>query len=149
MFLNKSTIIARLTHTPEITIIANGVKKARLTLANNTKWRDQQGQTHEQTYYYEAVCWRKLADVAEEYAIKGQELYLEGRLVTDNYESRDGTKKQRTYILVDTLQLGQKPAGSDGHKTAAEKNADQQREAVSGDVVEDEEDDIRAEQIPF
>lgn len=147
MFLNKVQIIARLTHTPEVTTTNNGVKKARLTLANNTKWRDSAGNTQEQTYYYEAVCWRGIADVAERYAIKGQELYIEGRLVTDRYEGRDGTTKYRTYILVETLQLGQKPAGHDNRPTAAEK-AHAKNEPVEADII-DEGEDIRVENIPF
>lgn len=159
MFLNKTQIIARLTHTPEITMTRSGIKKARLTLANNESWRDQQGNKVEKSYYYEAVFWRGVAEVIEKYAIKGQEVYIEGKMVTDKYEGRDGTTKYKTYIMGEVFQLGQKPANAADRPTAAQKAANDFGDTANATPAADApgyedfgtppDDEIRVENIPF
>lgn len=145
MFLNKMQIIARLTHTPIIRTTNTGVKVADLSLANNEKYKNAGGETVEKQYYYKAVAWRGIADIIERYAIKGQEVYIEGKLCIEEYDGRDGSKKKKTYIMVDVFQLGQKPLNSD-RPTAAEKQ-ELQNDDSNFEGAEDEE--IRVENIPF
>jgi len=51
------------------------------------------------------VLWRGLADIAQQLLNKGKLVYIEGKLKTRSFESREGVKKFTTEIVAENFKL--------------------------------------------
>jgi single-strand DNA-binding protein len=63
--------------------------------------------------------YRKLAEIAGEYLKKGSSVYIEGRLQTRKWQTKEGQDRYTTEIVSDQMQmLGKKPeADSSTHQS--------------------------------
>ena len=68
-----------------VQIATQGKAMARMRLATNAVWRDADGERQEATEYHSIVVFGRLAEVAQQYCMKGRGVYLEGRLRTRNF----------------------------------------------------------------
>lgn len=114
MNLNKALLIGRLTKDPEGRTTPAGKSVTSFSMATNKFWTDQSGNKQEATEYHNIVVWGKLAEIAAQYLVKGQEVYVEGRIQTRSWDAQDGTKKYTTEIVADNIQMGAKAGGGRG-----------------------------------
>jgi len=49
--------------------------------------------------------WGKQAESLSEYLVKGKQVYLEGRLQTDEYTDKEGVKRKSTKVRCDRVVL--------------------------------------------
>jgi len=101
--VNKVILVGRLGKDPEIRHTNGGDSVATFSLATSESWKDRGGDKQEKTEWHNIVAWRKLADLANEYLRKGQQLYIEGKLQTREWEDRDGGKRRTTEIVANQL----------------------------------------------
>ena len=104
--LNKVMLIGHLGKDPEIISFENGTKKMSVTLATTERYRDRNGEWAEQTDWHNLVAWGNLAvDIAEKRRnyIKGDMMYVEGRLKTRQYVDAQNTTRYVTEVLVDKM----------------------------------------------
>lgn len=101
--LNRAQIVGNLTRDPEMRYTPNGQGVCNFSVATNRRWKDKDGNNQEQTEFHNAVAWGKLAEFASQWLHKGNRVYVEGRLQTRNWESQDGSKKNRTEIVVENF----------------------------------------------
>lgn len=90
-----------------------------------------------------------MAEIASQYLTKGALACIEGRLQTRTWQDASGTKKYRTEILAERLQLGPRTGGS---RTPAEKPASAEKEMPATEeipVIEEGEGEIDISKIPF
>jgi single-strand DNA-binding protein len=105
--VNKVQLIGRLGQDPEIREIKNGSKMAKLSLATDEGYRDGKGKKVENTQWHRLVAWDKNAEFAEKFLKKGQQVAIEGRLVSGSYEDKEGNRRYTTDIHVnDFMMLG-------------------------------------------
>jgi len=110
--INKVILIGHLGKDPEVRTIESGAKVARFSLATTETYKDKNGERKDQTEWHNIICWRNLADIAQQYLTKGKQIYVEGRLRTRSWED-NGTKKYTTEIYADTFtMLGAKTEGT-------------------------------------
>ena len=100
--VNKVIIIGRLGKDPIISNFQNGSKIATFTVATSERWTDKAtGEKKERTEWHNiSVTSPVLADFAERYLQKGQQVYVEGRLQTREWTDKQGTKRYSTEINV-------------------------------------------------
>jgi len=95
---------------PEIRHLENDSMVASLTLATSERFKDKNGEWQEQTEWHNIVCWRTLAERVEKYVKKGSQLFVEGRIRTNNWVDQSGQKRYSIEILADNIQLlGKRP----------------------------------------
>ena len=112
MNLNKVYIIGRLAAEPEMRSTASGQSVATLRVATNRVWNNKQtNQKQEQVEFHTVIAWGRLGEIAQQYLVKGQLAYFEGRLQTRSWQGADGVKRYRTEIVAENLQLGPKASG--------------------------------------
>lgn len=104
-------LVGRLTRDPEIRTTNSGSTVASFGLATNRFWTDKNGQKQEETEFHNIVIFGKLAELAGQYLIKGQEAYFEGRLQTRSYTGKDNIERKVTDVVVNEMQFGAKPQG--------------------------------------
>jgi len=109
--INKVILVGNLGKDPETNIYEGGAKRVTFSLATSETYKDKAGNKVTQTEWHNIVCWRALADIAEQYLRKGSQIYLEGKIRSRSWED-NGVKKYATDITADTFQmLGAKNSG--------------------------------------
>ena len=116
--LNKVMLIGRLTRDPEIKVFGNGGKVANIGFAvNNRKKSKETGQWEDVPVWIDLKVFnretgRKLADLVESSLKKGQQVYVEGHLVLEEWSGKeDGKKQSKMVVYVDDFQFLEKREG--------------------------------------
>ena len=78
---------------------------AKLRLATNGRQKNPDGSWEKTTEWHNVVAFGKTAEMLDQYAPKGKELVIEGRLQTRSYEDRDGNKRYSTEVIVENVEL--------------------------------------------
>lgn len=155
MDLNRATILGRMTRDPEVKTTPNGRTVTTIGVATNRSWTDQSGAKQEFVEYHNCVLWGKLAEIAGQYLVKGQRVYMEGRLQTRDWAGQDGVKRYRTEIVVDNMIMLDGPRGSQPGRSSASAPAPAQSAGTEPEIPTisiDEPGDsgeVKVEDIPF
>jgi len=106
---NKVQLIGNVGNDAEMTILENGKKVIRFSLATNENYKNAKGEKIQSTDWHNMVAWNKTAEVIEKYASKGKEMAIEGKLTSRSYETKEGEKRYITEVIVsEVLLLGNK-----------------------------------------
>ena len=140
MNLNKAQIIGRITQPLELKTTKSGVNILSFSVATNYVYKDTSGDKVENTTFHNIVSFGKQAETIAQYFIKGQEIYVEGRLQTQSWEDEVSKKKlYKTEIVLEKFEFGQKPKGVENQAPANS----------STDGIDYPEEEINPEDIPF
>ena len=100
---NKVQLIGHLGQDPEIRNTDAGKKLVKFSVATNEIYRNAKGEKVKETQWHNLIAWGKIADIVEKYLNKGSEIAIEGKLITRNYNDKEGNKKYVTEIQVNEL----------------------------------------------
>lgn len=142
MNVNKVHILGRVTNAIELKALPSGQSVASFSIATNRYWKDKDGKQQEAVEFHNITAFGRTAEILNQYTGKGALLYIEGRLVTRNWE-KDGQKHYRTEIHVESFQLPPKAMSGDVQGQPAQKQSND-----SG-VPDYPEEEINPEDIPF
>ncbi|MBU0647970.1 single-stranded DNA-binding protein [Patescibacteria group bacterium] len=105
--------MGNLTRDPELKYTPNGQAVASFGIATNRRWTTPEGDRREEAEFHNMVVWGRQAEVINQYLKKGQPIFVEGRLKTNNWEGADGIKRSRTEIILESFQfIGSKEGAS-------------------------------------
>ncbi|MDE1960245.1 MAG: single-stranded DNA-binding protein [Xanthomonadaceae bacterium] len=103
--INKVILVGNLGADPETRYTPSGTAITSIRIATSESWKDKQtGEAQERTEWHRVEFFGRLAEIAGEYLKKGKQVYIEGRLRTDEYE-KDGVKRWSTKIIADEMQM--------------------------------------------
>jgi single-strand DNA-binding protein len=85
---------------PEVKTFGNDRKVARLTLATNDYYYNNQGERVEETHWHRLVAWGKVAERVGESVKKGSKIAISGKLTTNTWEDKQGAKKQTVEVVI-------------------------------------------------
>ena len=106
MSVNKVIVMGNLGANPNIRALSSGQNVANFSLATTERFTDRNGAKQERTDWHRIVAFGRLAETCERFLSKGQQVYVEGRLSTRQYDSKDGSgKRYRTEIVARQLRL--------------------------------------------
>jgi len=100
---NKVQLIGNLGTNPEIKVLDDGKKLAKMSIATNETYKNSKGEKITDTQWHNLVAWGKTAGVAEKYLTKGSEIAVEGKLVYRSYTDKEGVKRYITEVQVSGL----------------------------------------------
>lgn len=103
--VNKCIFIGNVTKDPEIRYAPSGDGIANFSIAVNESWKDKNGQKQERVEFVNVVAYRKLAEIIGEYLRKGASVYIEGKMQTRKWQTKDGQDRYTTEIIADTMQM--------------------------------------------
>lgn len=112
--VNKVILVGNLGRDPEVRYMPNGEAVCNFSIATTDSWKDKSGAKQERTEWHNIVMYRKLAEIAGEYLKKGRPVYVEGRLQTRKWQTKEGQDRYTTEIIADQMQMlgGRDGAGS-------------------------------------
>jgi single-strand DNA-binding protein len=158
--VNKVILVGNLGRDPEVRYMPNGEAVCNFSIATTDSWKDKSGAKQERTEWHNIVMYRKLAEIAGEYLKKGRPVYVEGRLQTRKWQTKEGQDRYTTEIIADQMQmLGGRDGGSNAsyddmnqssgmddssysQAPARQSNAPAKAAPAGGNNFDDFEDDI-------
>jgi single-strand DNA-binding protein len=128
--VNKVLLIGNLTRDPELRYTPQGSAVCEFALALNHSYTNKQsGQKVEEVSFIDVVAWARTAEICAEYLKKGRQVFVEGRLKQDRWESPEGKKMNKIRVIAENVQfLGAKPGA--GGPAGAEPPADAPADAA-------------------
>jgi single-strand DNA-binding protein len=103
--INKVILVGNLGADPETRYTPSGTAITTIRIATSESWKDKQtGEQQERTEWHRVKFFSRLAEIAGEYLKKGSQVYVEGRLRTEEYE-KDGIKRWSTDVIADEMQM--------------------------------------------
>jgi single-strand DNA-binding protein len=95
--------MGNLTRDPQLSYLPTQTPVVEFSLATNRQWTDKQGNKREDVCFVDCKCFGKLATTISTYCKKGRPLHIEGRLCFDRWESKNGEKRSKHYITLDSF----------------------------------------------
>lgn len=115
--VNKVILVGNLGRDAELRYTPGGAAVSKFSIATTEVWTDKGGQRQERTEWHNVDLWGKQAESLNEYLRKGKQIYLEGRLQTDEYTDKEGVKRKSTRVRCDRVVL----LGGGGRGTSTER----------------------------
>lgn len=120
--VNKVILMGNLGRDPEVRFMPNGDAVCNFSIATTDTWKDKAGERQEKTEWHNIVMYRRLAEIAGEYLKKGRPVYIEGRLQTRKWQTKEGQDRYSTEIIADSMQmLGGRDSSSPQENSNAEE----------------------------
>lgn len=139
--VNKVILIGNLGADPEMKYTPTGKEVTTFRIAINRAWRDQgSGELHQETTWLPIVAWGGLAQTVNQYARKGQQVYVEGRLKVRSWDAPDGSKRYATEVVASEVTF----LGRKGDRVGLEDGEDEDAPFVFAD-----EGELAEEEMPF
>jgi single-strand DNA-binding protein len=89
--MNRIIIIGNLGSDPEATYTPSGQMITSFSIASNRRYKTASGEQREETEWFTCQAFGELAELCNGYLAKGQRVYIEGRLKSRTYQTRDGS----------------------------------------------------------
>lgn len=99
--MNIFSGVGRLTKTPELRVSQSNISIASGTIAINRPFKNAQGER--EADFIRFVAFKKTAELLNQYFDKGDEIGLNGRIQTRNYENDQGTTIYVTELVVENI----------------------------------------------
>ena len=157
MSVNKVILVGNVGKDPEVRYLESGTAVCNFPFATSETYKNREGERVTTTEWHNIVLWRGLAEVAEKYVKKGQQLYIEGKIRTRSYDDKDGVKKYMTEIYGDNMvMLGRRSddqslGGNEGMRAArpSENNNTSAAPAGNNNQIDDLGSGDNTDDLPF
>lgn len=100
--VNKVIILGNLGQDPEMRYTGGGSPVTEMRVATSRQWM-KDGEKREETQWHTVIAWGKTAELCKEHLLKGQKVYVEGRLKTRKWKDRGGNERQTTEVVADNV----------------------------------------------
>jgi len=121
---HKVIIVGNLGRDPEMRYTPDGAPVTTFSVATNRKWNNPDGSQGEETIWFRVTCWRRQAEIANQYLKKGSKVLVEGRLQPDKetggprvWTGQDGKPRASFELTAENLRLlsGSNGGAESGH----------------------------------
>jgi single-strand DNA-binding protein len=151
MGINKVILLGNVGRDPEVQYVKEDVPVTRFSLATSETYKDKNGEKITTTEWHNIVLWRGLAKIAEKYVKKGDQLYIEGKITTRNYE-KDGQTKYFTEIIASNMQMLGRSSGQGTSSGTSTPNTSQNNVNESVQNIQEHVENVNfveADDLPF
>ena len=98
--MNNVQLMGHLAKDVELRYTQTGKPVATFTVAATSIYKDQNGEAKELTSFVNCVAWGKQGEYMSQF-MKGQKVFVQGRMQTRSYEVKDGTKRYVTEVVTE------------------------------------------------
>ena len=106
--MNKAILIGRLTKDPELRTTPTGRNVCQFSVAVSRNFTNANGER--EADFINCVVWDKQAENLVKYQKKGNQIAVEGRIQTRNYDDKDGKKVYVTEVVAQEVKFLSKAA---------------------------------------
>jgi len=102
---NRVQLIGNLGNDPEIKNFDGNKTLAKFSMATSEYYKKENGEKVTETQWHNVVAWNGTAKIVEKLLKKGNEVAIEGKLVTRSWDDKDGNKKYITEVVANEILL--------------------------------------------
>jgi len=113
---NKIDIIGYVSNEPEMRFTANGKPVTTFTVPVNRKYKIND-EEKEDVEWFAITAWNRLAEICNQFVVKGTLVFVTGRVSLHRWESQDGKEKSRLEINANKVFFLSKPNSTSDAKT--------------------------------
>lgn len=139
--MNKALLIGRLTKDPELRCTPTGRNVCQFSVAINRPYTNEDGER--KADFLNCVVWDKLAENLCKYQKKGNQISVEGRIQTRNYDDESGKRVYVTEILANNISFLDSKGSKDSISNLEEPPL------PAGPVTTEQVDNVPIENDPF
>lgn len=136
MSLNSVCLTGRLTRDPELRTTATGKQVISFTLAVQKRFKPQDDNQPDASFI-NCVAWGQQAEFLSNYGAKGRMVGVTGRLEQRKYQAQDGTMRDVVEVVVDNVQLLDRPRDDVQRETAVVHAGSEQNDEMLATEGED------------
>lgn len=103
--VNKVILVGNLGQDPEVRFLPSGSKVANISIATTESYTNKEGQKVDQTEWHRVELWDGLAGIAEQYLKKGNPVYIEGKIRSEEYQDKNGNTARSYKIRATAINL--------------------------------------------
>lgn len=123
--VNRVTLVGNVGSEPEAR--GQGGLPVTFSVATNRRWKDQNGESRDDTQWHKIVVWNKsAATFAEKYVKKGDLIFIEGAVETRKWE-KDGQDVYITEIVVRPFDGNIQSMSRDGGRQSDDRRTDDRK----------------------
>lgn len=97
--MNSVVLMGRLVNDPEFSVAQTGTPMCRFRIAVD---RAAQG-GQKQSDFFNVVCFRRAAEIVNQYFVKGKPILIQGQIQNDNYTDKNGTQHYAQQIVANNV----------------------------------------------
>lgn len=134
--LNQITLIGNVGRDPEVKTLPSGDLVANFSVATSEKWNSKDGEKQERTEWHQVDAFGKLAEIVQSYVSKGSKIFVQGQLVYNEWNDKDGNKRTTAKVKLgfgSKLVLLGSPSGDRAEKPQARKEESRTKAAPVND----------------
>ena len=149
---NKVILAGNLTRDPELRYTPKGTAIAKFGLAINRTWKDEAGESKEETTFVDISAFGRQAEVIGQYLKKGSPFLMEGRLRYETWDDKQtGQKRSRLGVVLEGFQFlgGGTRAEGTGSNEAVRRPAAQPQSEPTPTPPPDIEPPPQEDDVPF
>ena len=141
--INNVTLVGRVVRDLEVRSTNTGKSVSSFALAVDGFGKDAPAN------FIDCVAWNKAAEILAEFATKGKEIAITGRIQTRPWEDKEGNKRKATEVVVDQFKLLGNKKGDAGAPASEryEQEGSESKDVAPDDI--DVEEPIDLSEIPF
>lgn len=102
---NKVFLMGHLTRDPQLSYLPNQTAVVEFCLAENRKYKKQDGSPGEESCFVDCQMFGKRAETVNKYFKKGDPIFIEGRLKLDQWDTKDGSKRSKLRVFVENFEF--------------------------------------------
>lgn len=121
--LNRAQLMGNIGADPDLRFTQGGQPVLNFRMATTTSYLDKDNARQERTEWHDVVVWGKRGEGLAKILTKGEKVYVEGEIRTEQYE-KDGEKRYRVKIHATNVLFGGGGGGGQGERR--EERAPQQ-----------------------
>lgn len=95
---NQWTGIGNLGDNPASGFTQNGKQWTKFNIATSQGFKGE-------TLWMPCVAWNQLAEICNNYLVKGTKVFVQGSLEINKYKSQDGTERSNIQVTISSMQI--------------------------------------------
>ena len=137
--VNKVILVGHVGQDPVQRFTQSGTAITNVSIATNESWKNQNGELQDRTEWHRIVLYGKMAETANDFLKRGQQVYVEGRLATNEWTDNNDIKRKTTEVRCDMFTM----LGKKGESSAQfSQNQDSSNPQNTNDSDESDDDDL-------
>lgn len=105
MSYNKVFLLGNLGKDSEVRFTPAGKAVCSFNMATNRKWKEKNGDTHEEVEWHNVVVFDKLAEACGECLKSGSKVFVEGRIKTEKWDDKEGKSRTTFKIYAERVEF--------------------------------------------
>ena len=144
--LEFGELIGNVGNDPEMRYTSSGTPVTTFNLATNNTYRDQNGETVNETEWFRITAWNRQAESVNQYLAKGRKVFVEGRLTKSEYVDKEGVNRSSLEVSATRVVF---LSSQSGEESSSQPNSSNDNNINNNDTFPSNDNSEDIEELPW